>query len=235
LTASISGVLPAYNEEALIGATATAMARVLADRTDDYEVIVVNDGSKDRTREVLEELSAKDSHIRGVNHPVNRGYGEALRTGFDSATKELIFFTDGDKQFDVTEIDRLLPHTERAELVIGYRSPRRDPAVRLIYAWGWKTLVSLLFGYAARDVDCAFKLFQRRVWQRVRVHSGGATFSAEFLIKARRCGYRVIEVPVTHYPRTAGKPTGGNPRVIARAFRDLFWLRRNLEPCPPET
>jgi len=229
---SISAVLPAYNEEALIGATATEVARVLSGLVDDYEVIVVNDGSHDRTREVVEELSAASPRIRCVSHPVNRGYGAALQTGFSAATKELIFLTDGDKQFQVREIERFLPAIEHADLVIGYRAPRRDPFVRLMYAWGWRLVVTLLFGYVARDVDCAFKLFHRKVWQHVRVYSGGATFSAEFLVKARRCGYRVIELPVSHLPRAAGRPTGGSPRVILRAFRDIIWLRLHLEPCP---
>jgi len=231
---SVSAVLPAYNEEALIAATATIMAEVLSGLVDDYEVIVVNDGSRDRTREIVEELSETNPRIRCVSHPVNRGYGDALKTGFSSATKDLIFMTDGDKQFDVTEVSRFLPVMERADLAIGYRSPRHDPTVRLIYAWGWKMLVSLLFGYTARDVDCAFKLFRREVWERVQVHSGGATFSAEFLVKARRCGYRIVELPVKHLPRLAGRPTGGNPKVILRAFRDITWLRLHLESRPEE-
>jgi len=195
---------------------------------EDYEVIVVNDGSRDRTREMVEALSASDPHVRCVSHPQNRGYGEALRTGFSSSVKDLIFFTDGDKQFDVNEVERFIPAIQDADLVIGYRRPRRDPLLRLFYAVGWKLLVTALFGYAARDIDCAFKLFRREVWETVHVNSGGATFSAEFLVKARRKGYRVKELRVTHYPRTAGRPTGGNPRVIIRAFRDLIWLRAHL-------
>lgn len=226
---AISAILPAYNEEALIGATATSVADTLRTLVDDYEVIVVNDGSRDRTEAVVEELAAHDPHIRCVTHPVNRGYGEALRTGFSSATKELIFFTDGDKQFDVREIARFLPALEEADLVIGYRRPRRDPLLRLVYAWGWKLLVTLLFGYLARDIDCAFKLFRRSVWESIRVRSGGATFSAEFLLRARRAGFRVVELPVTHLPRKAGRPTGGSPRVIIRAFRELLWLRLHLD------
>jgi glycosyltransferase involved in cell wall biosynthesis len=229
---SISAVLPAYNEEALIGETATAVAEALAALTDDYEVIVVNDGSRDRTRPVVEGVADSNPRIRCITHDVNRGYGEALRTGFSAAGKDFIFMTDGDKQFDVRELERFIPETQRADLVIGYRNPRRDSLVRLVYAWGWRLVVTALFGYVARDIDCAFKLFSREVWQRVRVHSGGATFSAEFLARARRCGYRVVELPVTHYPRTAGSPTGAKPHVIARAFRDIIWLRLNLEPCP---
>ena len=232
---SIAAVLPAYNEEELIESTATSMAAELAKHVDDYEVIVVNDGSRDRTREVVERLVARDPHIRLVNHPVNRGYGAALKTGFDSATKDLIFLTDGDKQFDLTELVRFIPEIEHgADMAIGYRAPRRDPAVRLVYAWGWKVVVTLLFGYTARDVDCAFKLFKREVWERITVHSGGATFSAELLVKARACGYRIRELPVKHLPRLAGHPTGGNLRVIVRAFRDIIWLRLHLEPCPEE-
>lgn len=234
---SISAVLPAYNEETVIAETATDVAAVLGRLVDDYEVVVVDDGSRDRTRVVVEELHERRPEIRCVVHPRNRGYGEALRTGFDAATKDLLFITDGDGQFDPAEIERFLPVTDRAELVIGYRSPRRDPWVRLLYGFGWRLVVTLLFGYTARDIDCAFKLFRRAVWQHVNaypggIHSGGATFSAEMLVKARRCGYRVAELPVTHRPRRAGRATGANPRVIVRAFRDILWLRVNLVPCP---
>lgn len=204
------------------------MAETLQRLAEDYEVIVVNDGSRDRTREVVESLNATNPRIRCVSHPVNRGYGEALRTGFSAATKDLIFLTDGDKQFDVNEVERFIPVIERADIVAGYRSPRRDPFVRLVYAFGWNTLVRLLFGRTVRDVDCAFKLFKRKVWTSINVHSGGATFSAEFLVRAKRAGFRMAELPVTHFPRTAGRPTGGNPRVILRAFRDLLWLRLHI-------
>ncbi len=228
---SISAVLPAYNEEALIGQTAMAVAEALAEITDDYEVIVVNDGSRDRTRAVIDEVAAANSHVRCITHEVNRGYGEALKTGFSSATKDFVFLTDGDRQFDVRELAQFVPHLDHADLVIGYRNPRRDPLVRLLYARGWRWVVTLLFGYVARDIDCAFKLFSREVWRQVQVHSGGATFSAEFLAKARRCGFRVVELPVTHYPRTAGSPTGARPHVVARAFRDIVWLRLHMEAC----
>jgi glycosyltransferase involved in cell wall biosynthesis len=229
---SISAVLPAYNEEALIADTAKAVADVLAEITDDYEVIVVNDGSRDRTQSAVEDLATVNPRVRCITHEVNRGYGEALRTGFSAASKDFIFLTDGDRQFDVRELKGFVPELERADLVVGYRNPRRDSAVRLVYAWGWRLVVTLLFGYAARDIDCAFKLFSRAVWRRVRVHSGGATFSAELLVKARRCGYRFVELPVSHYARTAGSPTGAKPHVIARAFRDIVWLRLHMKPCP---
>src|SRR5207248_10652402 len=131
---------------------------------------------------------------------------------------DLIFMTDGDEQFDVAEIAHFLAcMDEQTDLVIGWRRKRADPFMRLVNAWGWKPLVNALFGYTARDVDCAFKLFRRRVWESLTVYARGATFSAEFLIKARRLGFRVKELPVSHYPRTAGSPTGARVDVIVRA------------------
>jgi glycosyltransferase involved in cell wall biosynthesis len=228
--ASISAVLPAYNEEAIIADTARAMAAVLRDLVDDYEVIVVNDGSHDGTVACVERVAAEMPTVRLVSHAVNQGYGAALATGFSAATKDWIFLTDGDKQFDAREIAGFIPEMRGADLVVGVRKPRRDPLLRRLNGWGWNRLVRLLFGPVARDVDCAFKLFRREVWESIQVESGGATFSAEFLIKARRAGFRLRERRVTHLPRTAGRATGARPDVILRAFRDLFRLRLSLAP-----
>ena len=186
---SLSAVLPAYNEEAIIERTVKHVASVLRGLASDFEVIVTNDGSRDRTGEILRHLQASepDLHLRVVTHERNRGYGAALASGFDAATKDLIFLTNGDKQFDVAELTDFLPAIDaQTDLVIGWRRKRADPLMRKLNALGWKTLVNLLFGYTARDVDCAFKLFRRRVWESMTVHARGATFSAEFLIKARR-------------------------------------------------
>jgi glycosyltransferase involved in cell wall biosynthesis len=228
--ASISAVLPAYNEEAIIADTARAMAGVLRELVDDYEVIVVVDGSRDATAARVEAVAAELPNVRLVHHAVNRGYGSALATGFSAATKDWIFLTDGDKQFDAREIASFIPQMEGADLVVGFREPRRDPLLRRLNGWGWNLLVRLLFGPVARDVDCAFKLFRREVWEAIHVESGGATFSAEFLIKARRAGFRLRERRVTHLPRTAGRATGARPDVILRAFRYLFRLRVSLPP-----
>jgi glycosyltransferase involved in cell wall biosynthesis len=228
----ISAVLPAFNEEAIIERTVKHVSGVLAGLTSDFEVIVTNDGSRDRTGEILSDLQtrAPQLNLRVVTHRVNCGYGAALASGFDAARKELIFMTDGDKQFDVTELNLFLPAMDaHTDLVIGWRRNRADPPMRKLNALGWKLLVNALFGYTARDVDCAFKLFRRRVWQSMTVHARGATFSAEFLIKARRLGFQVTELPVSHLPRTAGSPTGARPDVIVRAFVELFRLWRNLD------
>ena len=229
---SISAVLPAYNEAAIIERTVRHVASVLAGLVSDFEVIVTNDGSRDKTGDILADLQAREPqlNLRIVTHERNRGYGAALASGFDAARKDLIFMTDGDKQFDVSELSGFLPAMDaQTDMVIGWRRKRADPLMRKLNALGWKTLVNGLFGYTARDVDCAFKLFRRRVWESITVHARGATFSAEFLIKARRLGFRVKELPVGHFPRTAGNPTGARPEVIVRAFVELFHLWRNLE------
>ena len=226
---SISAVLPAYNEEQVIAASVAAMVKTLESYNADYEVIVVNDGSRDRTAEILTHLSIENPRVRMVSHERNQGYGAAVWTGFISATKDLVFLTDGDKQFDVDELSLLLPMMDGADMVIGYRVKRADPPMRLLNAWGWKLLVNGLFGYTARDIDCAFKLFRRRILDRVEVRSRGATLSAEFLIKARRLGYVIRERGVSHYPRPAGQATGAKPAVILRAFRELWHLRLTLE------
>jgi len=226
---SISVVLPAYNEEANLPRIIPAVSEVAARLAGgDYEVIVVDDGSRDRTAEVTEKLARTNPAIKLVRHEVNRGYGGALWTGFTTACKDLVFFTDSDNQFDVTEMEKLMALIDQADMVIGYRAPRRDPAMRRLNAWGWNQLVNLLFGYAARDIDCAFKLFWRRVLDTVQVESRGATFSAELLVRARRAGFTIKEVPVKHRPRTAGHQTGARLSVILRAFRELLAFRRRL-------
>jgi glycosyltransferase involved in cell wall biosynthesis len=228
---SVSVVLPAYNEEEAIESTVRHVAEAMQALVSDFEIVVTNDGSKDRTGEILDALQRDRSlHLRVVTHPRNQGYGAALASGFDAAGNGLIFMTDGDKQFDVAELAGFIPAMDAdTDLVIGWRRKRADPFMRLVNAWGWKQLVNGLFGYTARDVDCAFKLFRREVWRSVVVHARGATFSAEFLIKARHLGFQVKELPVSHYPRTVGSATGARPAVIVRAFRELFALWRSLD------
>jgi glycosyltransferase involved in cell wall biosynthesis len=226
--ASISVVLPAYNEEENIGPTLEVVVNILDSLVGDYEVIAVDDGSRDATAARVEEMAARYPQVRLVRHPVNQGYGAALYTGFTSSTKEWIFFTDSDRQFDVAEISKLIPLTAEADLVVGYRAPRRDPFLRVLFGWGWSGLVTLLFGYTARDIDCAFKLFRREIIERITIHSRGATFSAEFLVRSKRAGYTIREVPVTHLPRRAGSQTGARLDVITRAFRELIRVRWQL-------
>lgn len=225
---TISVVLPAYNEEENVGQAVQSVLEVMNSITPHYEVIVVDDGSRDRTSEVVRELAASHPQVRLIRHEVNQGYGGALTSGFKAATRELIFFTSSDNQYDVGEIKKLLPFIATADLVIGYRAHRQDPFIRRLFAWGWNTLVNLLFGYVARDIDCAFKLFKREVLSHVPIASRGAMIDTELLVGAKRRGFSIVEVPVSHFPRLAGSQTGANIRVILRAFRDLVRFRLQL-------
>ena len=219
---SVSVFFPAHNEEAAIAQTLEQAEKVLTRLGLDYEIIVVNDGSRDRTAEIVEGICRRHTRIRLVNHATNLGYGAAVWSGITSSAKDYIFFTDADLQFDLEELPRLLCHVPDYDVVIGYRIKRRDPFLRLVNAWGWNRLNRALFGLRVRDIDCAFKLFKRTVFDDMVVTSRGAMVSAEMLVRIFRQGFRVAEVGVTHYPRTTGSPTGAKPRVIARAFLELL-------------
>jgi glycosyltransferase involved in cell wall biosynthesis len=230
LDRSVSICMPAYNEEENLPAMVADVVEVMRARCDDWELVVANDGSRDRTGAVLEELAQRVPELKPVHHAVNQGYGAAAYTAISHASKEVVLFTDSDRQFVLSEIDRLWPYLERADLVAGYRAPRRDPFLRVVFGWGWSALVTLLFGYTVRDVDCAFKLFRRELFDVVGPSIGarGATFSAEWLVRARRAGFTIAEAPVSHLPRRAGSPTGARLDVILRAFRELWQLRLQL-------
>ncbi len=222
---SLSVGLPAYNEAANVGPMIQMVRERVGPLVDDLEIIVVDDGSSDDTAAVVRSLAEEDPRVRLVQHDGNKGYGAAVRTALWSASKELVFFTDADRQFDVGEVSHFLPRLAEADLVIGYRYARSDPWHRRLFGNGWSWLVNLLFGFTARDVDCAFKLFRREILDHIEVRSGGAMFSAEFLVRAKHAGYRIVEEPVSHYPRVAGSQTGARPAVILRAFRELLKMR----------
>jgi glycosyltransferase involved in cell wall biosynthesis len=156
------------------------------------------------------------------------GYGAALQSGIRAAKKELVFFTDGDGQFDIGEIKLLLPLIKQNDVVCGYRLDRKDPLMRKLNGWMWTRLVNLLFGMHIRDIDCAFKLLRTEIFEGMKLSSAGALISAEILARATRHGFRVAEVGVHHYPRTAGKQTGANLKVILRAFKELFKLYNRI-------
>ena len=227
----LSFFFPALNEERNVAAVVEEALAVLPRFADDLEVTVVDDGSTDRTGAIADELARKDARIRVVHHGTRRGYGGAVRSGLASATKPWIFFTDGDRQFSLEDLGRLLAVSDSADVVVGFREKRADPRRRLFVAWVYNRLIRLLFGGGWRDVDCAFKLFRHDVFARVpldRVRSNGAFFSPELLITLRRAGVRVRQVGVRHFPRTEHEPKGASPRVILRAIRDLLRLRARL-------
>ena len=227
----ISAVLPAFNEQDNIVEAIAELGSVADGCAAEYEIVVVDDGSIDRTNELVVQLAESDPRIRLVEHERNQGYGAALHSGFSAARYEWVFLTDADRQFEISELAGFIPHCDRYDLILGYRSPRRDPFMRRLNAFGWNLLVNMLFGYAARDIDCAFKLFRRSIFDNMVVRSRGATLSAEFLVRSRRAGYRFLETGVSHRPRGFGSATGAKPAVIVRAFRELiaFWLALRQE------
>lgn len=231
----LSAFLPAYDEEANIATTVGDLVAALDGlRLDRFEVIVVDDGSRDATGAVADEIAARDPRVRVVRHDRNRGYGAAVRTGFSSARYDWVFFTDGDGQFDPHEVGLLLAEADGADAVIGYRRKRADHAGRRLNTWLWGRVVKVVLAVEARDVDCAFKLVRRDALAAVPpLEADGAVVSAELLAKLQRSGARLVEVGVTHRPRLAGEASGADPRVIARALRELVRLRRTLrEPTP---
>lgn len=228
---SLTFFCPAYNERDNVETAVRDALAVLPRFTDDLEVIVVDDGSTDGTGEIAGRIASEDARVRVVHHRPNRGYGGAVRSGLASATKEHVFFTDSDLQFDLADLERLLPALDRADVVVGYRARRADPPRRLFIAAVYNTLIRVLFAAPFRDVDCAFKLFRRSVFERVpleRVRSNSAFFSPELLLVLRASGVSIEQVGVRHFPRRAGEEKGATVRVIARTIRDLLRLRLRL-------
>lgn len=235
---ALSYFFPAHNEAANIEALVAEALEELPRLAETFEIIAVNDGSKDDTGAIADRLAAANPGVvRAVHHQVNQGYGAALRTGFGASRYPLVCFTDGDRQFKVADLGRLLARMEQPtrrsgdvepDVVVGYRIKRADPIIRLAYAKTYRACLRLFFGLQTTDVDCAAKLFKREALEGIRLESGGAFLSAELLIKVSASGRQIVEVGIPHYPRTAGSPTGAKPQVIFRAVRDFWKLRINL-------
>jgi glycosyltransferase involved in cell wall biosynthesis len=231
----LSIVLPAFNEEANVE-SAIAEATVAAERlVSEHEIVVVDDGSTDSTASCVRRMAAADARIRLLQHERNRGYGEALRSGFLASRLDFVFFTDADLQFDMDELALLLPYAGTVDVVAGYRINRRDTLTRRINARAWNWLVRVLFYVPVRDIDCAFKLFDRDVLREVDIESVGAMVNTELMVKLGRSGASVVEVGVHHRPRRAGEARGASPRVIVMALRGHAWsaapvTRRRTSP-----
>ncbi len=222
---------PAYNEEENVEAVVAEALETLPRFADRFDVVIVDDGSRDRTPELADALAAGDPRVRVIHHRPNRGYGGAVRSGLGTARMPYVFFTDGDRQFRLDDLGLLISRIDDADVVVGYRIKRSDPARRLVIAWVYKHVLGVVFGGGFRDVDCAYKLFRTEVFERVpltRVRSDGAFFSAELLLTLRAAGSRIRQVGVPHYPRVAGVAAGAAPRVVARTLRDLVLLRARL-------
>ena len=225
---SISVFFPCYNEQDNVARTVEQTLVVLEKINADFEVIIVDDGSTDATAQIADEISSRNSRVKVVHHPTNLGYGAALQSGFRAATKELVFYTDGDGQFDINEMPPLMPLIKKYDIISCYRLNRQDSFIRRINGWCWTKLVCLLFGMKIRDIDCAFKLYKREIFDNIELSSTGALIDAEILARALRKGYTITQKGVHHYPRKAGRQTGANLRVILRAFKELLKLRGRI-------
>ncbi len=233
LPGSLSLVLPAFNEEANIEAVVQDSLSSLPAFADSYEIIVVDDGSRDRTREIVTRLAAGNDRIRLVSHQHNRGYGAALTSGFDTSTGDFVMFMDADRQFDIRDLRLLVPFASEYDIVAGFRMERSDPLHRRVLAEMFNVSVRVLFGVHLRDIDCAFKLFRGDLLRGLQLTAPGALINTEIQAKARRQGARLQQVGVHHYPRIAGEATGGSPRVILRAVGEtlaLWWRMRRYRP-----
>ncbi len=225
---ALSIFFPCYNEEANVERLTRACLDAARKHAETFEIIIVNDGSKDATAQIADRLASENPEVRAVHNNPNLGYGGAVARGLRESKKEWIFFTDGDGQFDVNEIGKLVELLDQCDFAVGYRIKRADPFVRKLNAFCWGTLVRMLFGLKVRDIDCAFKLLPKSLIDSIELKSTGALISTELLARAKYRGLRIAEVGVNHYPRVAGQQTGANIKVILRAFRELFKLRRHI-------
>lgn len=226
---SLSAVLPAHNEEENIETTVNQCVSYLEQNVGTYEVIVVNDGSSDNTRGIVDKITSTNPSVILVNHEVNRGYGGALLSGFDKASLDYIFFMDSDGQFDINDLERMLPEVNENDVLIGYREDRADSVLRSLNAWLYAMYIYIVFGLKVKDMDCAFKVFPTKSYHSVRpIISGGALFTAEFLIKLKRLGFKLREFPIRHFPRRFGTQSGANLKVILRMFKESWKLRNEL-------
>ena len=229
----ISFFCPAYNDEHNIEGVVASATEVLRDAARDYEILIIEDGSPDRTGAVADELSRRYDRVTVIHHPHNRGYGAALKTGFRRARFEYVAYTDGDHQFDVAELRKMLPLLEQgADVVTGYRTNRAVSRARRLQSRVFGFLIKRLFDVRADDVHCALKIYRKRVLDSIDIESDSSFVDAEILIKAAAQGFRIEQVGVTHYPRRHGKASGARPGVVLRTAADMLrYYRRQRRGC----
>lgn len=231
----LSVFMPAFNEEENIRKTVENVDGVLRTlELKNYETVVVDDGSKDKTAEIVKTISVNNKKVRLISHTKNLGYGRALITGFESSIYNWVAFVDSDGQFDFSEIKKFLELTGSADLILGFRLNRADPFQRRIFTWGWKMLAMLILGLNVKDYSCGFKLIKKQVFESVLpILSEEKVTQIEMLIKAKRQGYKFAEVGVRHYRRMHGVPTGAKLSVVLKSFIDLIKLRWNISRLNP--
>lgn len=228
---SISVFFPAYNDGGTIASMVISAMLVLEELTDDYEIIVINDGSADYTADILNRLAHEYERVQVIHHTKNRGYGGALRSGFAAATKELIFYTDGDAQYDVRDLRRLFPLlTENIDMVQGYKLNRNDSLLRQFLGQLYHSVVKHLFALNVRDVDCDFRLLRRRIFDHIDLQHDSGVICIELVKKVQQQGFQIAEVGVSHYPRVYGRSQFFRLKHLARTLKELFSLWLDLHP-----
>jgi glycosyltransferase involved in cell wall biosynthesis len=229
LLPSLSIFFPCYNEEQNIGLLIQQAQELAPQIASKHEILVINDGSVDKTAQVVKHLAQNDEHIRLIEHPKNLGYGMSLRTGFANAKSEWVFFTDGDGQFDLNQLKEFIPATRSSTVVIGYRTNRAEGSLRALNARLFKLFIDVLFRVHVRDIDCAFKLLKTDLIQSLPLQSSGAMISAEILYRLKKKHLKVTQLPVRHLPRKYGQPSGNNIKVILKAFYEAFRLYASMK------
>jgi glycosyltransferase involved in cell wall biosynthesis len=223
----VSIFFPAYNEEGNIECAVKSAVDVLSDLCSDYEILVIDDASTDRTGEIADNLARENPKIRVIHHPENRKLGGAMRTGFAEASKEYIFYVDGDNPVDLKDLGRALELMDGSDVVIGYRLNRDEPLKRAIYSRVYNMLIRLLFGLKVRDVNFSFKLFHRRVMETITLKTASSFLDAELLVASKRAGFRIKEMGVKYFPRVVGKSTMASRAVIWKIICDMTSYRMN--------
>ncbi len=228
-------VLPAHNEVTNLPEVTQCALVVLPQLAESFEIVVVDDGSRDGTGDLLDQIAAEHPEIIAVHHPKNRGYGAALKSGFTAATGDHIMFMDSDLQFDIADLSFLAPFVSKYDIVAGYRIDRKDATYRIIFASIFKLAVRVLFRVKVRDIDCAFKVFRADMLKSMDLESPGALINTEILAKSARSGASLVEVGVHHFPRQRGESSGGSPKVVFRAMRETILLFLRMRSYVPVT
>jgi len=236
LDKSISVFLPALNEEENIKECVTSVNQYLHKRFKDYEILVIASGSTDKTAEIVSNLVKKNKHIKLINYKKKLGYGTALKSGFTHSSNEFIFYTDSDNQFDIRDMDKLIPLIDSYDIIAGYRINRQDPPMRIFIANVYNILIRVMFGLKVRDVDASFKLYKREIFDKIRLKSKTGLIDAEVLIKARKNKFSIGQIGVRHYPRTKGKTVYGmgkrntfvRPSIIIGVLAEIKTLWSDL-------
>jgi glycosyltransferase involved in cell wall biosynthesis len=226
----LSVFFPAYYDEGNIAKVVGSAVKVLEElKLKDYEVVVIEDGSPDRTGEVADEMALKFEKVRVIHHEKNMGYGATLKDGFTSAKLDYVFYTDGDNQFDLNELKRFVALVPYADMIVGYRKKKQYSLYRKFTSLSYNYLLKLIFGLDYWDIDCAFKLFRRDLFDKITINSVDAFIDAEIMLKAKLLGYTSIEMGVTHLPRVDGVSTGARPSVILRTIKEVFEYRKEYK------